>query len=173
MGMRLPPDLETKLLSLPLAQPTRTTRLPTPTQPTSTNPDPATSEATRMARVCLVVTVPGLRVKSEMNGDREHWAVKGRRTKSQKVDTLVALNAAGLSVRDHLRGCKSLRVRFTRIGGRQMDTDNLVTAFKYVRDAVSQWLDKDDGPGSGIEWVLPPGQEPGAYAVRIEIEEVG
>lgn len=119
-----------------------------------------------------MVTVPGLRVRSEMNGDREHWAAKARRTKAQKTDTAIALSCAGLNVREQLRAAKRLRVRFTRIGGKTMDSDNLCTAFKYVRDAVAKWLGRDDGPKSGIAWALPPGQETGPFGVRIEIQEV-
>lgn len=107
-----------------------------------------------------------------MNGDREHWAAKARRTKSQKFETAIALASAGSDVRHRLRGAKRLRVKFTRIGGKTMDSDNLCTAFKYVRDAVAKWLGRDDGPQSGIEWALPPGQETGQFAVRIEIQEV-
>ena len=62
-----------------------------------------------------------------------------------------------------------MRVKFTRIGGRQLDTDNATTAFKFVRDEVAKWLGKDDKPGSGIEWELPPSQESGEFGVRIEL----
>lgn len=125
-----------------------------------------------MARVCLVVTVPGLRVKSEMNGTREHYHAKAKRTKAQKVDTTLALNGGGFNYRAQLRAAKRVRVRFTRIGGKTMDDDNCVSAFKFIRDAVAQWLGRDDGPKSGVEWVMPIGQETGSFGVRIEIEEV-
>jgi hypothetical protein len=64
-------------------------------------------------------------------------------------------------------------VRFTRIGGRQWDSDNVTIAFKHVRDAVADFLQRDDRPGSGVEWELPPAQEPGETGVRIELETGG
>ncbi len=120
-----------------------------------------------------VVTVPGRRVKSELNGSREHWAKIERRKREQKDSATVALCQLGSDVAARLRSAKRLRVTFTRVGGKAMDTDNLTSAFKYVRDAVAKWLRRDDGPKSGIEWTMPPEQESGAFAVRIQIEEIG
>jgi hypothetical protein len=123
-------------------------------------------------RLSVVVTVPGLRLKSELNGTREHWAKIERRKREQKDNTAIALCQLGAEVTNRLRGAKRLRVSFTRIGGKTMDTDNLTASFKFIRDAVAHWLRKDDSPKSGIEWAMPPGQETGSYGIRIQIEEV-
>ena len=62
------------------------------------------------------------------------------------------------------------RVTLTRLGGvNVMDQDNLVYAFKHVRDLVAQGLGRDDRESENLEWVcdqMPQG-EPG---IRIVIE---
>lgn len=116
----------------------------------------------------LVVAIDGLRVVSEMNL-REHWVRRAKRAKQQREITTLYLSRCGQTVRRELMESPRLLVRFTRISGKRMDTDNLCTAFKHVRDAVAKWLRRDDGPGSGIEWELPPQQENGHPGIRIEI----
>lgn len=116
----------------------------------------------------LVVTIDGLKVVSEMNL-REHWAKRAKRTKTQRTIVTTYLNHCGNKVRRELMESPELLVRFTRISGKRMDTDNLCTAFKHVRDAVAAWLKRDDNPDSGIEWELPPQQETGSPGIRIEI----
>ena len=120
----------------------------------------------------VVVTIPGLKVESETN-NREHHMKRYRRSKTQKELTRAYLALLGRGVRDRLRASPRVVVRFTRLGGRQWDSDNVTIAFKHVRDAVADFLQRDDRPGSGVEWVLPPGQEPGEVGVRIELEAEG
>lgn len=116
----------------------------------------------------VVVTIPGLRVKSEMNL-REHHMVTYRRKREQKDITRLFLAQLGKTTRNALAAAPRVVVRFTRIGGKSLDTDNATTAFKFVRDSVAEWLGKDDGLNSGIEWVMPPAQENGEYGIRIEL----
>lgn len=116
-----------------------------------------------------VVTVPGLRVVSEMNA-RGHWRTRERRKAEQQTAVALALSQLGTDARDRLRSAALITVRFTRIGGRRLDTDNACSAFKFVRDRVAAWLQRSDAPGSGVEWELPPGQESGPVGVRIEFE---
>lgn len=120
------------------------------------------------------VFVPGLRMKSEMN-TRGAWQKTYRRKREQMENAAFTLQAiVPQATRRHLRGAPALRVTLTRCyGGRAkaFDTDNLASSFKFVRDAVADWLDRDDSPTSGIEWVTE--QERGAeYGVRIQIQEV-
>ena len=117
----------------------------------------------------VVVTIPGLKVKSEMNL-REHHMVTYRRKRDQKALTRLFLAQLGKDARDALAAAPKVTVRFARIGGRALDSDNATTAFKFVRDAVADWLGKSDGPGSGIEWAMPPDQEPGEPGIRITLE---
>ncbi len=119
--------------------------------------------------VVVVVVVKGLRVASEAN-QREHWARKARRARDQRGEVAVSLAGVGAPIRAALRGARSLQVSFARVGGRTMDSDNLVGAMKHIRDAVALWLGRDDGARSGITWVMPVEQESGDYAVRIRID---
>lgn len=116
----------------------------------------------------VVVVVPGLKVQSELNR-REHWAAVHKRKCLQQVLVRHSLGMLGRECRERLRAAPAVTVRFTRVGGRKMDTDNLVSSFKHIRDAVAGWLEKGDQPGSGVEWLMPPGQEPGEAGVRIEL----
>lgn len=89
---------------------------------------------------------------------REHWAVRAKRSKSQREATHWA--------------CKSLErveppliITLTRIGSRKLDSDNLAASFKAIRDGVADWLGVDDGD-ERLTWIYA--QEKGKYAVRIE-----
>jgi len=80
------------------------------------------------------------------------------------VLTLVALDRALPKV--------PLRVTMTRIAPRAFNDDNLVGAFKHVRDGIAQGLHTTD-ENPGIEWVCAQERgKPREYGVRIEIEEV-
>jgi hypothetical protein len=90
----------------------------------------------------LVVVVP-LKVLSEANV-RNHWAVKARRVKQQRLvvglslRTALALEPVGLP-------CVVTLTRLIGSGGRMLDCDNNVGAHKAVRDAVAECLGVDDG----------------------------
>lgn len=60
-------------------------------------------------------------------------------------------------------------VVLVRYANRALDSDNLASALKAVRDGVADWLKIDDG-NPGIRWVVE--QEPArprVYGVRIEV----
>lgn len=117
----------------------------------------------------VTVDVEGLRIVSEQNV-REHWTTKARRARLQKELVTVALVQVDSEVRNALRASPRIVVRFTRFGGKRMDTDNLTGGFKHVRDQVAKWLGRDDSPDSGISWAEPsqvPSRKPG---VRITLE---
>lgn len=109
------------------------------------------------------------RTVSEAN-QREHWAVKFKRNKSQQEATWWAIFDAGLH-----KGCfssaESLRVTFERIGRTKMDSDNLAGAFKHIRDAVARWLDVDDGD-ERIHWVYRQWPEGKGKSVLVTIERM-
>lgn len=117
-----------------------------------------------------VVTVPGVAVVSEANR-RDHWAVNRKRARLQQEATLLALAGLGKDARDTLRGAKRVRVRFVRIGGKKLDSDNLVGAFKAIRDALAKWLRIDDG-SDRLDWDWPV-QESGQRGFRIELRIPG
>lgn len=71
---------------------------------------------------------------SEMN-KREHWASRYRRSKKQrglaKLATLVALNRRSLT---------TCSVTIVRIGPKRLDSDNLASSLKGVRDGIADAL---------------------------------
>lgn len=60
------------------------------------------------------------------------------------------------------------RVVITRLGPRAMDTDNVCTSAKGVRDAVAAWLGIDDGD-ERIAWEVR-GEIARGHAVRVQID---
>lgn len=114
-------------------------------------------------RVC--VTVP-VRTISAINA-REHWAVRAKRVKSERIATAWALRGAcseGLIKREPI-------VRLTRLmgpRGRMLDDDNLRSALKSVRDSVAEWLRADDAD-ERITWVYAPPERAAQWGVRVEV----
>lgn len=91
----------------------------------------------------LCVGMP-IRVVSEANG-RDHWRVKSKRVRGQR-----------LAVAHYLPALKPdwrypVRVTLHRLGIRELDNDNLAGAFKAVKDAVAEWLGMDDAD-KRVEW---------------------
>lgn len=169
---RLPPDLEAKLLRLTTASPsrkvTRGTTASGTTKPATTLTPSSKQPSGSGERVVIVVTVPGCKVVSEANR-RDHWAVKRRRARDQATMAHAALIGVGNDARDRIRAAPFVRIRFTRVGGKRLDSDNLVGAFKAIRDTVAKWLRVDDGSDRlRFDW---PVQECGETGVRIELTE--
>lgn len=98
---------------------------------------------------------------------RDHWFVKRRRQKEQQEATHAALITLGADIRARLIDSPTITVRFVRIGGKRLDSDNLVSGFKAIRDALAKWLRVDDG-SDRLKWEWPV-QEYGERAVRIEL----
>jgi len=78
---------------------------------------------------------------------REHWAKKARRVKHERGTALMWLRLHGKFPPWDGR----VVVTLTRTGGRNLDSDNLRSAFKAVRDGVADWIGRDDGD-ERIEW---------------------
>lgn len=106
-----------------------------------------------------------LRTGTGLN-DREHWATKMRRVKSEHQFTAWAIAASKLG-RPHA----PIAVLLTRVSPatRRTDDDNLRGGLKSVRDSVAAWIGIDDGD-SRIEWRYA--QERGDWGVRIDLWEV-
>lgn len=109
----------------------------------------------------LCIKIP-IRTVSELN-QREHWAVRAKRNKSQQ-------QAVGL----FLNTCKPIRVPadvwLTRIAPRNLDQGNLEASFKHVQDAVAKWLGVDDGDRDNVIWRYDQRKgKPKEYGVIIEI----
>lgn len=85
------------------------------------------------------LTVP-IHTISEAN-TREHWTIAHTRHRRQKL----AVHHALLSnqVNTHL----PVAVTMTRLSPRKLDSDNLQSALKYIRDAISEYFIPGKAPG--------------------------
>ncbi len=96
---------------------------------------------------------------------REHWAVKAKRVAAERAFAFSCLCAWRAKWRERFPVC----VILTRVAPRKLDSDNVASAFKAIRDGVADWLQVNDGDESKVTWRYA--QERGDYAVRIEIEK--
>ncbi len=90
---------------------------------------------------------------------REHWSARAKRAKKQKADTRLLCPRWTYG--------PLLVVRLTRVGPKELDSDNLQGALKAVRDGVASWLKVDDASPL-VEWKYV--QEKGKAGVRIEAQ---
>ncbi len=103
---------------------------------------------------------------------RSHWRVIAKRKKEQRElakilcqSALVMSNGMALRVRQFL----PIVVMIDRLGKRRMDSDNLATAAKYVRDGIADALELNDND-ERIEWRY--GQVLGKeYGCRVHIKQ--
>ncbi len=118
----------------------------------------------------MIITIP-IKTVSESNRGSEHWTTKHKRHKKQKKGIGFVLNPL-----------KPPELPFTikliRIAPRKLDEgDNLPSSFKWIRDAIADWITPNLQAGRAddnelIKWEY--GQEKGLpkdYAIRIEIEK--
>lgn len=111
----------------------------------------------------VTVELWGLRLQSISN-QRLHWAALSSQKKKQRIAVRWALAGKVVPLLDG----EIAEVQLHRIGNRQLDDDNLGTAFKSVRDEVAAALGRDDGPKAPITWSYS--QEQGKeYGIRIII----
>ena len=104
---------------------------------------------------------------SEAN-QRGHWGKRARRAKKQREAARLLVRAA----RAVLPVAGPIAITLTRIALRALDTDNLASGLKAVRDGVADALGVDDG-SSRIEWRYAQERgKRGEYAVRVEIQAV-
>lgn len=71
---------------------------------------------------------------SEANRSGEHWTKKHKRHKMQQMLVFVQFNNAKPKID------LPCHVKLTRISPRKLDSDNLVTAFKHIRDEVAKQI---------------------------------
>jgi hypothetical protein len=107
-----------------------------------------------------------LRTYSEANL-RTHWAKRARRVRRQR-------EAARMFVRARLAAATLAPhkwfIRLTRISPRGLDSDNLVSALKAIRDGVADGLEMDDGD-ERLTWLYAQRMgKPGEYAVLVNLE---
>jgi len=118
----------------------------------------------------IVIDIPGLRLVSEGN-ERENRFAKAKRIREQKQ-----IVAAFFRVKRPDRPPFPLVVTITRLGPRALDSDNLASSGKHVRDAVATWLGVDDGVAERtmidgvpqVEWRVEARKSP-VYGVLVTI----
>lgn len=100
-----------------------------------------------------------LHTVSEAN-EAEHYMARAKRTARQKDATLAALimQAGGRVGPTLLAQHRRLLVTFVRLGSQPLDSDNLASSMKHVRDATAHWLGCDDNPAAPVRWNVD--QEP-------------
>lgn len=155
--MKLPPDLEAKILELAGVKPT-----------------PAAAKVDPPALVAARYTAPGtwvvpLATAVEVN-DR-NWRARSARTHAARraVSRVLGPHLRALApLAEHYHRGGALRVTLTRLGGRKCDRSNLPTALKAVEDALAMTLGADDGDA---RWRASFEQEPGGLVgVQITLE---
>lgn len=111
----------------------------------------------------MKITLPGMRLRSLNELLRQYPKTRRRQSRKEKNDVgLMLLARVGLA-----RPKPPLVVSLTRVGPVQLDADNAVASFKWVRDEVSRYLKIDDASPL-IEWRYA--QRVGEYAVEIDIQ---
>ena len=96
---------------------------------------------------------------------REHWSVKSKRTKAHR--------GAAYTRCPSWKAGPLLVVRLTRCAPRALDTDNLASALKAVRDGVASRLRIDDASPL-VRWDYAQEKaEKGAECVRVEVLSPG
>lgn len=117
-----------------------------------------------------VVTLP-MRLPSTANL-REHWAAKAKRSRAQRLAGRIAWRQLAARGGDWLAEPWSpLVVTLTRVSPRQLDDDNLASAFKAFRDGIADGMRPhgvNDDRDPRVRWVYA--QERGEAAVRVGVE---
>lgn len=160
MGMKLPKDLERKILSM-CGEESKADAPTIATVPKMVQPSVA------FVGDKLVAYIPCV-TRTEAN--ESSWARKMLRKLPAKRITRETLGPyAGLLVpfiEAWHRG-EALRVTFTRLGSRRLDAGNLPSSLKSVEDVVAAGLFADDGDP---KWMARYEQSPGGeVGVRVEI----
>jgi hypothetical protein len=115
-----------------------------------------------------------LQLVSEAN-QAEHWTRRARRRKAQRMMVCLALRALHVVVPK-----PPLVVSLCRLSPRQLDTDNLSSAFKSVRDEIALWLGVDDRSASvqyrysqdSYKTLSPRHQQESKHWIHIQIGEI-
>lgn len=111
----------------------------------------------------VAVVLKGLRLERGANA-REHHFARAQRVARERA--LVDGALAGVTP-----PLGPWRVVIARGGPRPLDSDNLASSCKAVRDAVAAWLGVDDGPDAPVTWEY--GQRRGGYLVEVTITTGG
>jgi hypothetical protein len=101
-----------------------------------------------------------IKLVSEANA-HTHWRERQSRAKAQRDMIAMAFTAA--------RTPRIFtRVHIVRLSPGLLDTDNLVSSAKHVRDGVAKYLGVSDAPSGQISWTYDQ-EKSAAYGCRIEL----
>ncbi len=104
-----------------------------------------------------------LKLVSEANA-HEHWRNRQKRAKAQRAAAKAALGP------DVKGPPPPYLITITRIGPRELDSDNLAGSAKHIRDGVADWLGMNDND-KRLTWEVKHRSEGrGVYACEIVIE---
>lgn len=138
-------------------------RKPRPNPKRKPRPNPKQFLAFRMDPPCTGAHVPGYLLPSELN-ERGNRGVRIRHTAAQR-DLGSRMIAA--AVGDGWATVPPMTVTLTRTGACLLDSDNLVGAFKAIRDGIAKTLGCGDGPEGPITWRYE--QRKGAPSITCEV----
>ena len=122
----------------------------------------------------VTITLP-IKTVSEANS-HTHWRVRAKRAKAQRA--AAKLSCAAPFAREgfvtEVFGMPLLAITMTRISpSAGLDSDNLPSSMKHLRDGVADALGVDDRDRR-IVWSYAQERGPAkAYAVRIEVRQRG
>jgi len=120
----------------------------------------------------LVIEI-GYYLPSRANMRCVHWSVQAKKAQEERGLAMISMRA-GLSRAVTGLGwspdfwADKWHVSFKRLAPRALDDDNLVSAFKSVRDGVADALGMKDGIEGKIKWSYDQ-QKQSAYGIRIEL----
>lgn len=120
--------------------------------------------------VIVEFSVP-IRVESVNRTRNCHWSKRHKETKAHQTavfNSWLAYIPGSQRQRIKAAARDGVKVTMTRVGHRQLDSDNLAGACKAVRDAVAHFLEIDDGD-TKHQWAYR-GEHGPEYAVVVRIE---
>jgi len=107
----------------------------------------------------MTVTIP-MRLPSVANL-REHWAVKAKRSAAQRGAARLACNG--------VRPAFPVTIKLVRVSPRPLDDDNLRSAFKAIRDGVTDAVGLKDDRDPRLSWEYEQRRgRPKEHAVLVE-----
>jgi hypothetical protein len=127
------------------------------------------SASMKIGTAVVEVEIP-VRILSEMNR-RDHWRKRNARFRAQQTEVFFALRVFAEAMKLITSGDAEIVVTLTRLDPQMLDTDNLASGFKAVRDQVAKQLGIDDG-SDRIEWIYRQAKAR-TYSAQIRIERGG
>lgn len=115
----------------------------------------------------ITIPIEGMKLGAALNA-RVHWSRRAARARKERAVIAVALRSQWFP--DVETASPPTTCTLARIAPRMLDDDNLVGAFKAIRDEVAAFFGVDDGPNGPIAWRYEQRREaPKQYRVEIHL----